>query len=537
MIKVLIVDDEYLLRELIKDSLNYEELGYEIIGEAEDGIVALEKVDLLRPQLIILDINIPFINGIELSKVIREKYEDIKIIILTGYSEFEYAKECIKIGVDDYLLKPIEPDNFKKVLIAVKNKIVNETSQKQYLTRLEKESKNSTDILKEQFLNQLILEKNMQNTSIKVKINKYGIFLCERNIVVITLKIDNFQTRWEKDEDKKLWQFAVLNISSEIFSSFKSAVTFYGPNNLIVCIANEDFNSTDTSNISILNECTKVSTAIESYLGFTVTIGVGEKYNNFENISKSFDESHLAMCEKFFEGFGRVFSYQNISTVNRSKEIIIGKSKEELLVLLRSDSSETYLQIIEGFKQQMICLRPSVNNIRMVYTHFVSAVLAYAWENNLKTEDILVDIDDYIYYINSIETIIELNQWVINLSNKVVHMVKNLRKSKTANLVEKAKNYIELNYSNPNISLEEICERIYINPSYLSKVFKKEIKYSVIEYLTDFRMKKSKQIMDEHKDIQISHVANEVGYSDPFYFSKLFKKHFGISPSKYMEKT
>ena len=119
MIRVLIVDDESLIRDLIKDSVNYEELGFQIVGEAEDGRQALERIEELKPQLIILDINIPFIDGIELAKMIKEKYADIKIIILTGYSEFEYAKECVKIGVSDYVLKPIDPDNFRSILLDI----------------------------------------------------------------------------------------------------------------------------------------------------------------------------------------------------------------------------------------------------------------------------------------------------------------------------------------------------------------------------------------------------------------------------------
>lgn len=537
MIGVLIVDDEYLIRDIIKDSVNYEALGFEITGEAEDGMQALKKVEELAPQLIILDINIPFINGIELSKIVKEKYPDIKIVILTGYSEFEYAKECIKIGVSDYVLKPIDPDNFRRILLDIKNDITKETNQKQYLNKLEKEVRSSSDVIKEHFLNKLILERTLTEAFITEQMLKFDLNLHEKEIVVATIYIDNIQYKWDGDEDRKLYRYAVLNLSGEIFSELKSSTVFCGPDNHIICIASTICDKAGNHDKDIISVCRRVANSVSEFWGFTVTIGIGGVCDGYGNIHISYRESILAIQEKFFKGYGRIIKYREISFANRLQQPFKVKSNErEVLILLRTGNREAYLELINGLKKEMIKVRPSIETIRMVYSNLAMVVQKYAWENNLKTEEVISEQEKYIDCINGIETIEDLNNWVIGLFDKVIKDVNDKNKTRTVHIVEKARKYIEENYLKPDISLEEISERIFINPSYLSKVFKREMKYSVIEYLTDLRMKKAKEIMDESPDLRIGFVANKVGYSDPFYFSKLFRKYYGVAPSKYIEK-
>ena len=203
---------------------------------------------------------------------------------------------------------------------------------------------------------------------------------------------------------------------------------------------------------------------------------------------------------------------------------------------MRTANRESYLAAVNELQEEMMKLRPSIESVRMVYSEFTSAVIEYIWENNLKTEDFLSDLGNYLECINSKETIAELNNWVSSLFDEVVQQVNDKNKTRTTHIVEKARSYIEAHYEEADLSLEEISARIFVNPSYLSKVFKREMKYTIIEYLTHLRLKKAKEMMDDCPDMQISFVAKKVGYLDPFYFSKLFKKNFGISPSKYVEK-
>jgi len=535
MIKLLIVDDEYLLREQVKNIIDYKELGFEIVGEAEDGLDALKKIKDRSPQVIILDINIPFINGIELSKMLREKMSDIKIVILTGYSEFEYARQCVKNGVSDFVLKPIDPGNFKKVLISVKNEIEKVMSERQYVNKLENDLKSSKIQLKEQFLIKLINENDYDNAFIETLLQSFGICISKDNLCAAVVEIDRNADRHESQEDFDAHKSELFNIISYYLSQFKSSIIFYGPENRLVCICNAYNTKGEKAYEVLINTYKEICDCVPKQLGFSVTVGIGKTYDGYENLCISYKDAISAIKEKFFTGHGRVIVTSDVLPANAAKKPIFTKSKEEILVLLRTGDSETYANLLNNLKDEIMKLRPSIEAIRMLYLDMAIAVIEYVWENNMNYDEDY-NMDDYVCRINNIETISELNELLINLYNKATKEVREKNKIKTVKAVEKAKKYIEDNYWSQDVSLDYLSERIFINPSYLSKVFKREIKYSVTEYLTEVRLKKAKEIMDSRSDLQISAIASQVGYSDPFYFSKLFKKSFGVSPSKYMEK-
>lgn len=534
MIKILIVDDEYLIRDLIKDCLNYEELGFTIIGEAEDGIEAIKKIEELKPELIILDISIPFINGIELSKIVKKKYKEIKILILTGYSEFEYAKECIKIGVSEYLLKPINSNTLKTILEKIGIEIIRETKHKQYLFQLENEIKSSYDVLREQFLYNLITKKSMPDATLKDEFRKYGIHFSGDDIVVISIKIDNYLERWESNDERELWKFAVMNIANEVLYEVAPSVTFYGSNHHIVCIAFSELDSNERFTEMIMSACRKISNNISNILSFTVTVGIGSCYKGYDKIGISYEESIHAVAQKFFEGHNRIIKYAALENTGRMNSINLIKLTDDLIIQLKMKNKEAYTHLIHDLNETLSKNRLTAEAVRLIYSIMTESILHCSWYAHAEVKEASLNADDYIEKVNNIETVFDLENWFINFCDTVVDMV-NDNKQKTIKTVNKARLYIEENYFKPDISLAEIAERIFVNPSYLSKIFKREMEYNITEFITELRLKKAKEIIDECSDIQIGQVAKQVGYSDPFYFSKLFKKYYGVSPSKYID--
>ena len=369
MIPTLIVDDEALIRNLITHSIDFSALGFAVVGEAENGPQALHMIDMLSPHLIILDINIPLLNGIELARIVRERFPATKILILTGYGEFEYAKKLIRIGVSDYLLKPIDPPAFAEVLLRIKSEIEQERARNQYMVRLERDADDSTELLK----------KVIVHSQIAPHIN-------------------------------------------------------------------------------------------------------------------------------------------------------------EILPILRGADRPRFSDLIGLIRAQVGQQYPAIENAYVIYAEIATEIMTFVWENNLKTEDVLPGSERYIEALRLNESLDALSTWVETLGLTALDVVSGSSKSHAEYMVAQARQFIDQHFQEPNLSVEEIAERIFINPSYLSKLFKQVMNCSLIEYLTELRLKHAKAIMDTKSYLHIGAVSQAVGYRDPFYFSKLFKRAYGTSPSTYLQR-
>lgn len=533
MIRVLIIDDEYLIRKLIINSVDWVNLGFDIIGEAKDGEEALEKIEEARPELVIVDINIPFINGVELSKLIHERYPDIKSIIVTGYGEFEYARQAIEAGVLSYVVKPIIIEEFTQVLLNAKKEILNIMSRKKYIGQLEKEVQSSLEIYREKVLNS-ILNHVESEAKIRRKMESLGMTINPWNIRVITIEIDRLKQKFDTDNEKQLWRFAVYNISSEILEEYSNSVVFYGPEYRIVCVLNENDTSKMLNNSPLYRSFISIKDLIKQYFDFTVTIGIGECCDYYKNIKMSYEQSLAALESKFFYGNDRLITYSADDTFSWGNSQPIEDTANIMLMLRIGDESKI-TEFISNFFHNVHQGRLSKSCINYLAVELLNTASKFLAENNLELSEIFGRDIDFTELIKQQETIIDLKHWITSTFKDVLELVRKNKRSKTFRIVDKAKRYIEANYVNEELSLEEIAANVYVNPSYLSKIFKKELRCSIIEYLIELRIGKAKDIMDISPVIQIADIAKRVGYTDPFYFSKSFKKVFGISPSKYLE--
>ncbi|HEY5586856.1 MAG TPA: response regulator [Ruminiclostridium sp.] len=538
MIKVLIVDDEYLLRQLIRNTIDWNSLGFEIIAEAEDGEQALEVIEETMPQLAIVDINIPLLNGLELSKSIRKNYPEIRIIILTGYGEFEYAKEAISLGVSNYILKPINKEELEKAILEVKKDILKEAEQNIYIDNLKIKVKSNYEIQKEKFLYYLITSQaESTNQKLQESVDYFELGLSEEEMVVAVIEIDNFEEKWSMEKDKQLWEFAVHNISSEIIKENNSAVAFIGSDNHIVCIINERNNGYPKDLKPAYLICEKIRKAVKQFLNFTITIGIGGSHNGFDNIYLSYKEAVFALKTKFLEGKDKVLEFELTGHNNFGHNVFIIEDKDSILINLRLGNKEGFIKQLNFIFGSILHRKLPKEISEMVAVELAFIPFTFILESNLSLEEVLGQNTDFIEFIKSCETVDELKKLIIKLYEDTVTLVLEKKRFKTSQIVEKAKTYIENNYSKESLSLDQIAESIFINSSYLSKVFKRELQFTIIEYLTNFRMKIAQKLLQGNPEMQLSELAEKVGYSDPYYFSKSFKKHFGISPSTYMQKT
>lgn len=532
MIKVLIVDDEFLIVQLIKNSMDWKSLGMEVVGEAYDGEKALECISQLVPQIIIMDINIPFINGIELSKMIRVRYPELMIIMLTGYAEFAYVKEAINMGVISYLQKPLEHDEFIHALLKAKSSIMERSNQIGFIRNAEYKSHLNE---KEQFLNRLLiadLHFFVPEEPIKEKFNAFKIHLNADCLQVCIISIDNLKEKFNDDIKIKLRTFAVLNVSTEIFLQFYPAVVFNGSDDQVIVILSAEGQTNYKLQQTILFIFENIRNFIHTHFGLTITMAVGGVHQGYMNLPVSYKEAVYAMKQRFVSGNNQVIFMKE---ANESTEVPACYNPNEILIDLRLANYDVAVQKVNHIFKVLQEERAVKEIVMLVSVGFISALTELIVENNLVKTHELMNKAGFIDYLNRRETLIEINTAVDHLFQETIRYVSSHKKSISAKVVDKAKCFLEGNYTNTDLTIEEVAHHLYINPSHLSRVFRKELSCSLVEYLTKIRLSKAKKLMDGDLKITLCDITEQVGYSDPYYFSKCFKKFYGVTPTAYIE--
>jgi two-component system, response regulator YesN len=528
MIKTMIVDDEYLIRQLIIKSVDWTSLGFEIIGEAENGREALEYINKWSPDLVLIDINIPFINGIELSHIINQKHPYIKMVILTAYSDFDYARSAIKAGVVEYLLKPVDAQPLEKALIAIREGILAEKRQRQYINKLENQVTRYRSDSKDTVLKAIICGRKIEEEafdSIRNTINVKG-----EKIYTIVLEVDNYFKNWTSNADRELWKFCVLNITYEIISGECNCEIIEMEENKIAVLA--DWPDT----VDYLTDlCDKVTEVVRQCLNFTVTVGLSRRHTGVRDCRITYKEAVKALERKFFEGCGRVFVYDDMDYTSDEDISQYIQNKEDILILLRLGNLQDVHVRINRILDDAMKNRIGKNSIIHIMENYIYLAISFMKEINSDVNEINSYQKYYMDSLNHSETISNIKENMSELFDRIQNSIKGNTNFKSLKIVENAKVYIEENYTRDELSLAEIAEKLYVNASYLSKIFKEQTKYSIIEYLISYRLNKAKEHMDRYRDIPIYEVANKVGYSDPLYFGKSFKKKYGLSPQRYLK--
>ncbi|QJD85473.1 response regulator [Cohnella herbarum] len=528
MIKVLIVDDEYLVRERLKICVDWGELGYEIAGEAANGEDALMILEHIPAQLAIVDINMPIIDGLAFAQAAQISHPDLKIVILTGYSSFEYAKTAIQAGVSDYLLKPINMEELLQVLLRLRNRIESDTMQKHQNAHMKMSMVESDSILKRNFL-QACMEGEVAERD-RDKFRAYCPNLTGDSLFVVVFSIDRIGA-----ERNPLWKrFAAANISNEIFAEnrFMHFESTYDEEDRVVLIVGMPEGYSADERLDILSKASAEAVqAIRKFLKFTVTAGIGPGVEDIAGIAVSYKEAVRAIRHKTIYGRDRVILWNELPNKKISDDL--SHIRDNMIIQLRlGDAAAIQEQLHKGFETLTANRQPVEMLYSMIY-ELMATLNIFAAENKVYADADNNDPFNPMRLADELETIDEIEKWVRGEYANVLARASSVKQSTPAKIVGKAKQYIDDNYADSEMDLADIAGSVFVNPSYLSRIFKNELGYSVVEYLTRRRMVKAKELIEQgFKNLYF--IAESVGYKDTHYFSKCFKKHFSVSPSKFI---
>jgi two-component system response regulator YesN len=516
--KVFFVEDEVVTREGIRDNVDWRANGFELCGEASDGEMALPLLRTAQPDVLITDIKMPFMDGLQLSKIIRERMPWVKIIILSGHDEFEYAQQAIKLGVTDYLLKPITVQNLQTALQKLTVQLNRERDEHANLKKLQEQVDENRITLRERLLFKLIVGAVSPAEVIETG-QLLGLDLSARYYVVAILKIELSDSTEQYDHDE--YQQVQNTVMGLIERSPDVLILKRDWGDLILIMKGNTPEYFEEERDALLDEIRQAVTKTR----YKLTVGVG-----------SIKKQTTDICQSFVEALAHL---QNLSVGNNGSNHVV-----EQVELLKVDKSavENYLHsgtkngFDEFFSEYIRPLGETVlksNLIRnYIYVDVVLAIARLVSDLGGEVDRVIPELKSMEITMSNIRSLEQLREQIYKIVNTALAYRDGLPKGQYKNLIRKASEYIEQHYANPELSLNEVATLVNLSASHFSVVFSQETNRTFKECLTDIRINKAKELL-RMTGLRSADIAYQVGYNDPHYFSSVFKKHTGLSPSEF----
>ncbi|GGA40819.1 response regulator [Paenibacillus physcomitrellae] len=519
-LKVLIVDDEYLIRNLLRMRIDWEKQGMKIIGEAAHAAEALEFVDKHRPDVIFTDIYMPSIDGIEFSERVLKKYPDIKIVIVTGHDEFEYARKSIKIGISDFILKPIHASELLSVTEKLRKTIEEERTREKEMEVLKEELRRNLPYLKEKFLYHW-LNGSLSKEEIYEKAAYFQVPMGRGTeaFQIAVMEISSVSAT-HTEEQLILLRMECRNKIEAFYKDNSQVIILTDTRNQIVLISQSQDNH-------LVSDCEWLMANLLHLGTCTVSIGIGRRHEHIEAAHLGYEEACRALHYQAFVGKNQVVCFEDIveggDEQYRSNTELLRQLQFYISVGSSERASQTLGQIFDvSFA--------SVSQFRMAAMDVIMECQRAAIEQQIENEHVF-DKETLV----SILTAELLPQLMQSLERYVLHVagvIYSRQEAKVGNLISQVKDYLEHNISNPEVGLASTAAAFFVSPGHLGRLMKKETGQTFVEYLTNLRMKKAEMLLKQ-TDLKGYEIGEQVGITDPHYFSILFKKNMGRSMNEY----
>jgi two-component system response regulator YesN len=524
--KVVIADDEILARVGIKSLIPWAEYGFELLGECENGHVALEMVTKLRPDILITDIKMPLMDGIELLREMKANGLPTKVIVLSSYDDFYLVKEAMKLGAVDYILKlEMEADELLRILKDTCSSIETDRNEQHNNLLVAEQINQNLVVIKEVFLKSLIYGKQKDEEEIISKFELYHIDLPQENILCLNIKI--FSTGRMAEGGALLY----TNLLEEIINNYGKGTVFYSDSYICTALCSLHTGKSTNAFINTVNRMSKdIKNSLKDSMNLDVSIGISNLFQKYYEIGEAYRQAYEAVTSDYAYLAGSIVAYNDMAGQN----IRINNTpfEEELKALgnaLRTYNSNEIWDIFN----QIIKKLYELSFVSGKHLNGTLYILIYMMNNFIRNNNLLPyeiwgkDIDPYIQ-LERLKVASDYAIWMKNIRDHIVYIIEQEMNNNAAIL--RAKQYINQHYQE-NIKLEEVAEHLAMSPSYFSRYFSKATGQSFTEYVTDIRIKIAKELL-RSAQYRVNEVSDMVGY-DSHYFSRIFKKATGLSPLEY----
>ena len=533
MYKVALVDDDVLVLKFLEKTIAWSEYGFKVTGLFHNSLEAYEQLKLKEYDLVITDIGMPHLNGIELISLLKKEEIDIFKVILSCHDDFHYAQQALKLDVFDYLLKEsIDQENMEELLQRLKVAIDEKQKSEKNRGGIEKFFKQNNRKLKTQFIEKLMQDNDVDNVWFEEECERLDMNFSYEHYTAVLCFVDKNVDAFEKFEKQELCQWGIDNIICETLKKFRVDVqTFYLQGKFFIIFPHGHENASVMYSI-IEQALREMHREIERYLKITITSVIGEGNQLLKGLIKSMQELLYNGAQRFYYPHN---SIEYLKLIPFEKPLIFQNYIEDVEEITRFIIEEDEQKTVNYIKEQMRKIKQTRCQPSIVQDWAVKLVLDIKLRLQALAyfEDaILITMTDKL--VERIETFDHLEETVIDICKQLMVHTNEINSIPKNEEVVKAQKYIQMNISK-KITLSDVADHLHLNPSYFSRLFKQVTGESFIEYVTRTKMERAKEMLDGTTKT-IDQISIDLGFESKSYFLKTFKKFYGIPPKLYKYK-
>ncbi len=523
---LLFVDDEEdVIRTIIK-KIDWESIGFQVAGLAGNGVKGLEMIEELQPDVVMSDIRMPYMDGIEMTKELRKSFPEMKILFFTGFDEFEFAREAVHLEVEEYILKPIRAVELTEIFTRLHQKMVQEYEEKRSMESMLQNFRSVLPQLQADFCTDLIegkvseedLDRMMQDYSITLKGPLYSCIVIHTSTRplpegVSYMLLSSYTQKLARERLKERFQ----------------AMDFLYQGNLVLIVQlkmEEDLGE-------LTGECNRFCRYAKKTIDAAVTIGIGKLTRKLTELSSVYREAREALSYRAIYGVERAINIQDVEPGRKQEDPAenSGHDLDTLFSKIRLNRTEEMDEAVELYLDHIFSGGTALQRHKIAMMELVSRFYFFINNSGIKTEEILGDAERFYTELLGMDRS-GLKYWMTEISRKLANQMTDSRSNTTRIYIEGAREYVRDHYADEELSLDQVCSHLGVSNAYFSSLFKKETGETFISYLTGYRLEQAARLLTETGEKNYI-IARKVGYSDPNYFSYVFKRQFGVSPSRY----
>ena len=541
MLKIFLAEDEVVVRETIKRMIPWEELGFELVGEAADGEMALPLLIRQQPDLLITDIKMPFMDGLTLARLAKKEIPGLKVVILSGYDDFNYAKQAIGIGVEDYLLKPITKNALIERLSEIRSRYEHEKTQKEYYEKFQREMQDYEKNSSSDFFEALV-GGSMDMMEVYKRAEKLGLDIVAEayNVLIFTMNCDE-DFSGQRDEYSS-WEAESLELLENFFAGHSSAMLFRSNIFSYGVLLKGQRETIEENTRACVDEIRKILSRQDGRREWF--LAVGQSVERLSQIQKSYHTASRAFSQRYLYD-ENILYYDEMETmehpggqaeiednaylqkvdVNALNPAILQKFLSNGLQEEAENFVKDYFYAIGQEPMESLVFRNYVIlNVRFSVISFIKGLGCDTNEmESADTEEVLTESG------KSMESAIAYAE---NVISRAITLRDQNSGNKNRSILKTAVDFIDSHYMEEDISLNTVANVANVSSNHFSALFSQNMGQTFIEYLTTLRMNKAKELL-RCTGMRSSEIAGEIGYKDAHYFSYLFKKTQGMTPSDY----
>ncbi len=524
MLKVMIVDDEELARKMLITGANWQSMNMDIIAEAVSGQDALSVMEEQLPDILFTDIKMPYMDGMELCNIVTRKYPHIKIVITTAFKDFDYAHQCISLGVSHFLLKPINRSDLVATLLKLREQIESEKQQWFEVDHLKKILKKNYAFLRERFLLEFC-ENSSRSASIQQQLSYYFPEGIPSYIQVTLLEAHASHSGNLPEEEHLLQDMKNLEYIKKYLDGVEDVEIFADNNHHLVLL-------TYSPKIQVVSLCEQLKRSIYQTSGNEILFGIGNHYDNFYQAQASFTEALESLKFSRYMPDQPIVIYQNDLHVQNAGWTISPSKLEDMKFYIKAGLPDSVQKLLPSLYQTKEGSLLGPEHARILSMTLLSSAVNVANDIGIPLDDMLPDSGNSFMQIllepSSRNLRNQTGSFLVRLTTQIAECRTNKSKSALWEIIQ----YIQANLTDSSLSLGSVAETFHMNDSYLSRTFTKELGFSFSKYLNRLRMERAIVLL-RSTDLKAYQIAEAVGIPDAYYFSNCFKKYTGKSIRDY----